>query len=55
MHFNYLRSTYEENFNNYFNDENVINDTSIKFVLAAGKISPISCETEICYTPLGRE
>ncbi len=38
--------------NNYFNDENIVKDAIIKIVLTDGKISSITCETELCYNPI---
>lgn len=41
--------------NNYFNDENVINDASIEIVLTDGKLASVVCDTELCYNPIGGE
>ncbi|MDE6666735.1 MAG: hypothetical protein K2K38_00135, partial [Clostridia bacterium] len=38
--------------NNYFNTENIVKDAIIKIVLTDGKISSITCETELCYNPI---
>ncbi|MDE7167634.1 MAG: hypothetical protein K2O28_02150 [Clostridia bacterium] len=38
--------------NNYFNTENIVKDAIIKIVLTSGKISSITCETELCYNPI---
>ncbi len=41
--------------NNYFNTENIVNEASIKIVITDGKISAVTCNTELKYNPIGGE
>lgn len=41
--------------NNYFNTNNIIKNAEIKIVIKDGKIASATCDTKLCYTPVGGE